>query len=39
MEVSRMKTLGWEASTPLLAGLKVAYQAFLDHLALGDARL
>lgn len=39
MEVSRMKALGWEASTPLDAGLRIAYQAFLEHLALGDARL
>ena len=39
MEVSRMKALGWEATTPLDAGLRIAYQAFLEHLALGDARL
>ena len=39
MEVSRMKALGWEATTPLVEGLRVAYAAFLEHLALGDARL
>ncbi len=39
MEVSRMKALGWQASTPLHEGLRLAYQAFLEHLALGDARL
>ena len=39
MEVSRMKALGWQASTPLQEGLRLAYQAFLEHLALGDARL
>lgn len=39
MEVSRMKALGWEATTPLQEGLRIAYQAFLEHLALGDARL
>ena len=39
MEVSRMKALGWEATTPLREGLKVAYAAFLSHLAQGDARL
>ncbi len=39
MEVSRMKALGWEARLPLRDGLQVAYQAFLEHLASGDARL
>ncbi|MDB6120309.1 MAG: GDP-fucose synthetase [Verrucomicrobiaceae bacterium] len=39
MEVSRMKALGWQATTPLQAGLSVAYQAFHEHLTLGDARL
>ena len=39
MEVSRMKALGWEAKTPLVDGLKAAYQAFLAHLEQGDARL
>ena len=39
MEVSRMKALGWEARLPLREGLQVAYQAFLEHLASGDARL
>ncbi len=39
MEVSRIKALGWEATTTLREGLEAAYGAFLEHLALGDARL
>ncbi len=39
MDVSRMEALGWTAKVPLQEGLRLAYQAFLEHLALGDARL
>jgi GDP-L-fucose synthase len=39
MDVSRMNALGWAAKVPLREGLALAYEAFLEHLALGDARL
>lgn len=39
MDVSRINALGWAAKVPLREGLGLAYQAFLEHLALGDARL
>jgi len=39
LDVERMKALGWQARIPFEEGLKEAYEAFLEHLAAGDARL
>jgi len=39
LDVQRMKDLGWSAQIPFTEGLKEAYEAFLEHLAAGDARL
>ena len=39
LDVSRIMATGWRPAIRLEAGLAVAYQDFLSHLAAGDARL
>ena len=31
LDVSRLAALGWKANTPLDAGLRLAYEDFLQH--------
>lgn len=39
LDVGKMSALGWSSKTNLREGLKEAYEAFKEHLAIGDARL
>ena len=38
MDVSLMDSLGWRASTPLLAGVEKTYEDFKERLASGTLR-
>ncbi len=39
MDVQRMDALGWKAKIPFEAGLREAYEAFLEYQSKGEARL